>query len=62
MVRQRVGRPLHLGEGPAIVAGQQGRVVGEALGRRCEPVMHEARRHGETFFSDLRFSVNMIDM
>ena len=55
---QRVGGPVQLPVGPAVVAGQDGRVIGELLGRRLEPVMHEARCHGETFFSELRFSVN----
>ena len=56
--RQRVGRAVELAVGPAVVARQHGGVVGEPFRRRLEPAMHEARCHGETFFSELRFSVN----
>ena len=50
---QRVGGPVQFPVGPAVVAGQDGDVVGELLGGRLEPVMHEARCHGETFFSEI---------
>ena len=58
VLRQGVGGPVQLSVRPAIVSGQDGDVIGVLLGGRFEPLMHEARCHGETFFSELRFSVN----
>ncbi len=58
ILRQRVGRAVEFPVGPAIVAGQDRHMIGKFLGDRFEPVMHEARCHWETFFSELRFGVN----
>jgi hypothetical protein len=58
VLRQRVGGAVQLAVRPAVVARQQRRMIGKPRRRRLEPAMHEARCHGETFFSELRFSVN----
>ena len=59
MARQRVGGPVELAVGPAVVAGQDGRVIGErAAAADSSPRCMRLVAIGETFFSELRFSVN----
>ena len=46
MPRHGVGCPIQFGKGPAIVARQDGDLIGKAERGRLEPAMHEARGHG----------------
>ena len=54
VLREGVPGPVEVPECPGVLPRQHCRTLREAGSRRLEPAMHEARSHGETFFSDLR--------